>query len=117
MTTAQKLHIAESLLNTRGLVGDGMYLPKAFVVNGKPYWFMNAAKRAAYSTNHPIEVMTIEQAWEIHTNLPADTLKKSCIAKDFDQTGTTYDGKLFDDRESVYADSINIRIIKTTTQL
>ena len=111
MTTAQKLHIAESLLNTRGLVGDGMYLPKAFVVNGKPYWFMNAAKRAAYNTYHPIEVMTIEQAWEIHTNLPADTLKKSCIAKDFDQTGTTYDGKLFDDQQSPLAQMVNIPIV------
>ena len=67
MTEQQKQHAAEVLINnSMMLLGsteeDPKYLPKVFVVNGKCYWFLNVARRAAFGTKHPIEVMTIEEA-------------------------------------------------------
>ena len=102
MTEQQKQHAAEVLVkNSMMLLGsteeDPKYLPKVFVVNGKCYWFLNVARRAAFDTEYPIEVMTIEEAWEIHLHMPAETLKKECVDSNFDQTGSTYDGHLFYD--------------------
>ena len=93
------------LLNTKQLTGgdDPKFLPKIYVVNGHCYLFLNAARRAAFGTEHTIEVMTIEEAFEIHTGLSADTLKKSEIAAEFDSTGSTFDGRLFCDNYSVLA--------------
>ena len=89
------------------------YLPKVFVVNGKCYWFLNVARRAAFGTEHPIEVMTIGDAWEIHLHLPADTLKKECVDSNFDQTGDAfYDGRLFDDRNSILTSMVPNPVIK-----
>ena len=82
-----------------------------FVVNGKCYWFLNVARRAAFGTEHPIEVMTIKDAWEIHLHLPADTLKKECVDNNFDQTGSTYDGRLFYDNP-ITADMVPNPVIK-----
>ena len=102
MTEQQKQHAAEVLVkNSMMLLGsteeDPKYLPKVFVVNGKCYWFLNVARRAAFGTEHPIEVMTIEEAWEIHMHMPAETLNKECVDSNFDQNGSTYDGRLFYD--------------------
>ena len=105
MTQEQLKHAAEVLINSKQLTGgdDPKFLPKIYVVDGHPHWFLNAARRIAYGTKFPIEVMTIEQAWEIHTGLSADTLKKSEIATEFDTTGSTFDGRLFCDNYSVIA--------------
>ena len=102
MTEQQKQHAAEVLVkNSMMLLGstdeDPKYLPKVFVVNGKCYWFLNVARRAAFGTEYPIEVMTIEEAWEIHMHMPSETLKKECVDSNFDQNGSTYDGRLFYD--------------------
>ena len=102
MTEQQKQHAAEVLVkNSMMLLGstdeDPKYLPKVFVVNGKCYWFLNVARRAAFGTEYPIEVMTIEEAWEIHMHMPADTLNKECVDSNFDQNGSTYYGRLFYD--------------------
>ena len=89
------------------------YLPKVFVVNGKCYWFLNVARRAAFGTEHPIEVMTIEEAWQIHLHMSADTLKKECVDNNFDQTGDAYyDGRLFDDRNSILTSMVPNPVIK-----
>ena len=89
------------------------YLPKVFVVNGKCYWFLNVARRAAFGTEHPIEVMTIEEAWQIHLHMSADTLKKECVDSNFDQTGDAYyDGRLFDDRNSILTSMVPNPVIK-----
>ena len=105
MTQEQLKHAAQMLLNTKQITGgdEPKFLPKIYVVDGHCYLFLNAARRAAFGTEHTIEVMTIEQAWEIHTGLPADTLKKSEIASEFDSTGSTFDGRLFCDNYSVLA--------------
>lgn len=118
MTEQQKQHAAEVLVkNSMMLLGstaeEPKYLPKVFVVNGKCYWFLNVARRAAFGTEHPIEVMTIGDAWEIHLHMPADTLKKECVDSNFDQTGEAYyDGRLFDDRNSVMTSMVPNPVIK-----
>ena len=118
MTEQQKQHAAEVLVkNSMMLLGsteeEPKYLPKVFVVNGKCYWFLNVARRAAFGTEHPIEVMTIEEAWPIYTHLPADTLKKECVDSNFDQTGDTYyDGRLFDSRDSILTSMVPNPVIK-----
>lgn len=87
------------LIGTKKLIGgtESKFLPKVYVVNGKCYVFLNAAKRAAFGTNYPIEVMTAEEAWEIFMHLPAYKLRKTDVEWDFDQTGSTFDGCLFCD--------------------
>ena len=118
MTEQQKQHAAEVLVkNSMILLGstaeEPKYLPKVFVVNGKCYWFLNAARRAAFGTEHPIEVMTIEEAWQIHLHMSADTLKKECVDSNFDQTGDAYyDGRLFDDRNSILTSMVPNPVIK-----
>ena len=114
MTQKQLQHAAEVLLNSHWLISpkdELRYLPKVFIVNGKCYWFLNAAKRAAFGTNAVIHVMTIEQAWHIHLHLHPDTLKKECIEKNFDQTGDTFGGRLFDEPHSPLAQMVNIPIV------
>ena len=113
MTEQQKQHAAEVLIHSKELLGgdDPKFLPKVFVVNGKCYWFLNVARRAAFGTEHPIEVMTIGDAWEIHLHLPADTLKKECVDSNFDQTGSTFNGLLFCDNMHVLSGMIQNPII------
>jgi hypothetical protein len=118
MTEQQKQHAADVLVkNSMMLLGstaeEPKFLPKVFVVNGKCYWFLNVARRAAFGTEHPIEVMTIADAWEIHLHLPADTLRKECVDSNFDQTGDTYyDSRLFDDRNSITTSMVPNPVIK-----
>ena len=117
MTEQQKQHAAEVLVkNSMMLLGstaeEPKYLPKVFVVNGKCYWFLNVARRAAFGTEHPIEVMTIGDAWEIHLHLPADTLKKECVDSNFDQTGSTFNGQLFCNNREVMAGAVQNPVIK-----
>ena len=114
MTQQQLQHAAEVLCNSFALISSKnelRYLPKVYIVNGKCYWFMNAAKRAAFGTNAVIRVMSIEQAWHIHLHLHPDTLKKECIEKNFDQTGDTFNGRLFDERNSPLDEMVNIPIV------
>lgn len=117
MTEQQKQHAAEVLVkNSMMLLGstaeEPKYLPKVFVVNGKCYWFLNVARRAAFGTEHPIEVMTIRDAWEIHLHMPADTLKKECVDSNFDQTGSTFNGQLFCDNREVMAGMVQNPVVK-----
>lgn len=117
MTEQQKQHAAEVLVkNSMMLLGstaeEPKFLPKVFVVNGKCYWFLNVARRAAFGTEHPIEVMTIGDAWEIHLHLPADTLKKECVDSNFDQTGSTFNGQLFCDNREVMAGMVQNPVVK-----
>ena len=118
MTEQQKQHAAEVLVkNSMMLLGstaeEPKYLPKVFVVDGKCYWFLNVARRAAFGTEHPIEVMTIREAWEIYMHMSADTLKKECVDSNFDQTGDAYyDGRLFDDRNSILTSMVPNPVIK-----
>ena len=118
MTEQQKQHAAEVLVkNSMMLLGstaeEPKYLPKVFVVNGKCYWFLNAARRAAFGTEHPIEVMTIEEAWQIHLHMSADTLDDKAVDRYFDQTGDAYyDGRLFDDCNSILTSMVPNPVIK-----
>ena len=114
MTREQLEKAALALVSSHRLISSSdevRYLPKVFIVNGKCYWFLNAAKRAAFGTNALIHVMTIEQAWHIHLHLHPDTLKKECIEKNFDQTGDTFGGRLFDEPHSPLAQMVNIPIV------
>lgn len=117
MTEQQKQHAAEVLVkNSMILLGstaeDPKYLPKVFVVNGKCYWFLNVARRAAFGTEHPIEVMTIEEAWQIHLNMSPDTLNEKSVERNFDQTGSTFNGHIFCDNYKVMAGMVQNPIVK-----
>lgn len=117
MTEQQKQHAAEVLVkNSMILLGstaeDPKYLPKVFVVNGKCYWFLNVARRAAFGTEHPIEVMTIEEAWQIHLNMSPDTLNEKSVERNFDQTGSTFNGHIFCDNYKVMAGMVQHPIVK-----
>lgn len=100
MTEQEKQHAASVLLGTHQLLGgeDQRYLPKIFVVDGKCYMFLNAARRAAYRTPYAIEVMTIEDAWRICKG-QRETLDTKAVEWDFDQSGTTFCGMLFCDSD------------------
>ena len=111
MTQEQLQHAAKALLGTAGLIGEGMYLPKAFIVDGKPYWFLNAARRAAYGTNLPIEVMTIEYAWKYGRRNDGKELQRNHVAWQFDQTGATFEGRLFVSTHSPLAGIVTNPII------
>ena len=116
MTKQQLEKAANTLLNTLQLTGgdDPKYLPKIFIVNGQCSLFLNAARRLAYGTSYPIEVMTIEEAWEIHTGLGRDTLKKDMVQWEFDQIGDTFGGRLFC-ANRVLASAIPNPVIKLKT--
>ena len=114
MTQEQLKHAAEVLINSHNLISpkdEVRYLPKVYVVDGHPYWFLNAARRAAFGTKHPIEVVTIEEAWEIHLNLGRSSLRRDRVDWGFDQTGDTFNGKLYDSKESEYANGVKNPII------
>lgn len=100
---------AERLLASPGLVKKGMYLPKIYIVAGRCYWYLNAARRVAFGTNHRIYVLTIEDAWKISGRKVKPY--NYYIGRDFDQTGETYDGKLYDQIGSVLADHVPNEII------
>ena len=117
MTEQQKQHAAEVLVkNSMMLLGstaeEPKYLPKVFVVNGKCYWFLNVARRAAFGTEHPIEVMTIREAWEIYMHMSADTLNEKAVEWNFDQTGSTFNGQLFCDNREVMAGMVQNPVVK-----
>ena len=105
MTEQQKLHVAEVLLGTKALTGgdEPKFLPKIYVVNGKCSLFLNAARREAYGTTYPIEVMTIEEAWNIvHAN-DGQKLDPKEVEDNFSTIGSTFFGKLFCDNHLVNA--------------
>ena len=114
MTEQQKQHAADVLIHSKELTGgdEPKFLPKVFVVNGKCYWFLNVARRAAFGTEHPIEVMTIEEAWVLYMHLPADSLKKDAVEWNFDQTGSTFNGQLFCDNHEVMAGMVQNPVVK-----
>ena len=114
MTEQQKQHAAEVLIHSKELLGgdEPKFLHVVFVVNGKCYWFLNVARRAAFGTEHPIEVMTIEEAWVLYMHLPADSLKKDAVEWNFDQTGSTFNGQLFCDNHEVMAGMVQNPVVK-----
>lgn len=118
MTEQQKQHAAEVLLGTKALTGgeDGKYLPRLYVVNGKCYLFLNVARRAAIGTNYTIEVLSIEDAWQIRTNLHPLILEHNMVDWEFDSTGSTFDGYLFSDNR-IYPSMVPNPIINACTHL
>lgn len=117
MTEQQKQHAAEVLIGTKALTGgeDGKFLPKLYVVNGKCYMFLNVARRAALGTEYPIEVLSIEEAWQTHMHLSPDSLAREAVEWEFDTTGSTYDGCLFCDNKNIYPSMVPNPIINATT--
>ena len=114
MTEQQKQHAAEVLIHSKELLGgdDPKFLPKVFVVDGHCYMFLNAARRAAFGTEHPIEVMTIRDAWEIYMHMSADTLNQKEVEWNFDQTGSTFNGQLFCDNREVMTSMVPNPVVK-----
>lgn len=117
MTEQQKQHAADVLIGTKALIGgeDGKYLPRLYVVNGKCYLFLNAARRASIGTEYPIDVLSIEEAWQTHLHLPADSLDREAVDWEFDSIGSTYDGCLFCDNKNIYPSMVPNPIINVTT--
>ena len=97
MTDEVRKKMCHMLMTKRGLVGEDLLMPKVYVVNGHPYWFLNAAKRAAYKTPYAIEVINIEEAYEVHTGKKWNPIEKGKVAWGVNQTGETYNGFLFSD--------------------
>lgn len=116
MTEQQLQHAAEVLLGTKALSGgdDGKYLPRIYVVNGKCYLFLNAARRAAFGTDYPIEVLSIEDAWQTHYYQHPYTLKHDAVDWEFDSTGSTFNGFLFSDK-LIYPSMVPNPIIDAST--
>jgi len=106
MNAKQRLHAAKVLLGATELLGDDKWLPKVFVVDGHCYWFLNAARRAAYDVHVNIEVLTIREAWEIVNKEPWPITNKNRVDWAFDQTGETFNGYLFDHSYKVMANEL-----------
>ena len=112
MTNEVRLKISKMLMHKRDLLGDGMLVPQVYVVNDHPYWFLNVARRAAYGTRFPIEVISIEAAFELVSGLPSSSLDRKHVDWHFDQKGDTFNGRLFDAGGSVLADMCNVPVFK-----
>ena len=114
MNQQQLEKAARILLNTKQLTGgdEPKFLPKIYIVNGECCLFLNAARRIAYGTQYPIEVMTIEEAWEIHTGLTRESLNRNHVAWEFDSTGSTFDGRLYCDNYAVLAGAVKNPVVK-----
>lgn len=112
MTQEQKQHAAELLAKSSLIVGEENFLPKLFMVNGKFYWFYNVAKRAAYKTRYPIEVVTIEDVFDLMTNYDKKRISRGTILHEFDQAGSTFNGRLFENANSELAEMVNIKVVK-----
>ena len=114
MTEQQLQHAAEVLLGTKALTGgeDGKYLPRIYAVNGKCYLFLNAARRAAIGTHYTIEVLNIEDAWQIYMHSPFEVQRE--VDWEFDSTGSTFDGYLFSDNR-IYPSMVPNPIIDAST--
>lgn len=111
MNEKQKQHAADLLMSSGFIVGSDHLLPKIYVVNGDCYWFLNAARRAAYGTSHDIEVVTIEEAMRMNGINPL-LVRRSRILQNFDQLGETYyDGRLYNSLSSVQASAVRNRVI------
>lgn len=102
------------LMNSKQLTGgdEPKFLPKIYVVNGECCLFLNAARRIAYGTEYPIEVVTIEDAWEIHTGLSRDTLNKNEVEWTFNNTGNTYNGRLYCNNYLLQAGGVPNPVVK-----
>ena len=112
MTQEQKQHAADLLARSWWLVGEDNFLPKVFMVNGKCYWFYNVAKRAAYKTRHPIEVVTIEDVFDLMTKDDQRHINRGTILHEFDQKGQTFGGRLFNNIKSEIAEMVNVKVVK-----
>lgn len=114
MTEQQKLHAAEVLLGTKALTGgdEPKFLPKIYVVNGECSLFLNAARRLAYGTTYPIEVMTIEEAWDIVHAKDGQKFDPNEVEDNFDSVGSTFDGKLFCDNPFINAGMVQNPVIR-----
>ena len=111
MTQEQKQHAADLLARSWWLVGEDNFLPKVFMVNGKCYWFYNVAKRAAYKTRYPIEIVTIDDVFYLMTRDDQKHISRGTILHEFDQSGSTFNGRLFENANSELAEMVNIPII------
>ena len=118
MTEQQLQHAAEVLFGTKALTccEDSKYLPRLYVVNGKCYLFLNVARRAAFGTDYPIEVLSIEDAWQTCMYLHPYKLKHDEVDWEFDSTGSTFDGYLFSDNR-IYPSMVQNPIINACTHL
>lgn len=114
MTKEIKKKMCELLVSRSMLINGGRLLPKIYVVGDRPYWFLNVAKRAAYGTKHPIEVIDILDAYKVVPQRMVDEAARHGIGYYFDQTGETFsDGRLFFDND-VKADEAEIKVINVT---
>ena len=114
MTQQQLEKAARMLMNSKQLTGgdEPKFLPKIYVVNGKCSLFLNAARREAYGTTYPIEVMTIEEAWAIVHAKDGKRLDPKEVEDNFDTVGSTYEGRLFCDQMFIVPGMVPNPVIK-----
>ena len=97
MDEKAKQKAARLLVRSQQLFAEGLYAPKIYTVGEHTYWFLNAARRAAYIEGKPIETMSIAQAFLLYTGQPMTSDQKERIYKRLDQNGETYGEFLFCD--------------------
>lgn len=96
-----------ALMTSRKMFHDDRYIPKVYVVGKSIYWFLNAARRAAYCENHIIEEMTVEQAFAMYHD--GAQIDQSLINRTFDQRGETFGPFLFCDNCTLKWNSQEVR--------
>ena len=86
---------------------DKIYLPIVYLVDGRMYWFLNAAKRAAYNYHSKVDAMDIYEAFMLINSRKMTAQEQSQVEWDFNQKGETYNGFLFRDNEYIVSDNYN----------
>lgn len=86
---------------------DKIYLPIVYLVDGKMYWFLNAAKRAAFNYRSKIESMDVHEAFMLINGRKMTAQEQSQVEWDLIQRGEDYNGFLFKDNKYIISSDYN----------
>lgn len=91
------------------------YVPQIYVVGDSLYWFLNAARRAAYCEKKPIEALTFLEAYMLTHGGKQPPKKQYKMKIGLDQTGEVYWNYLFID-SLVPVDSPRVKMWEPKTE-
>lgn len=80
---------------------DKIYLPQVYIVDGKLFWMLNAAKRAAYNYHSKVESMDVNEAFMLINGRRMSIQDQTQIEWNINQKGEDYNGFLFRDNEYI----------------
>lgn len=86
---------------------DKIYLPQVYIVDGKLFWFLNAAKRAAYNYHSKVDSMDVHEAFMLIKGRRMSAKEQSQIEWNINQKGEDYNGFLFRDNEYITTANYN----------